>query len=107
MKSSLGFPAIKWNGEFWSLTYTSEILTKAAAVFEKHGFFSEQLLTLATKAPKPDTSKAVTDKNVSATIEADVLVLKWPWLQDADLRTKVMSIVKGVMGRKWDASRRR
>ncbi len=106
LKSSLGFPAIKWNGEFWSLTYTSEILTKAAAVFEKHGFFGEQLLTLATKAPTPDTSKAVTDKNVSATIEADVLVLKWPWLQDADLRTKVMSIVKGVMGRKWDASRK-
>ena len=33
-------------------------------------------------------------------------MLKWPWLQDADLRGKVMSIVKGVMGRKWDGSRK-
>ncbi|MAN62067.1 MAG: hypothetical protein CMI60_08980 [Parvibaculum sp.] len=106
LKSVLGFPAIKWNGEFWSLTYTEELLSKAAAIFEKHGFYAEQLTALAVKAPTPDTSKAVTDKNVSATIEADVLVLKWPWLQDADLRGKVMSIVKGVMGRKWDGSRK-
>ena len=106
LKSTLGFPAIKWNGEFWSLTYTDELLNKAAAIFEKHGFYPEQLTALAAKAPKPDTSKAETDKGVSATIEADVLVLKWPWLQDADLRNKVMSIVKGVMGRKWDSGRK-
>ena len=104
LKNKLGFPAIKWNGEFWSLTYTMDLLMKAAVIFEKHGFYCEQLLALATKAPKPDATKAVTDKNVSATIQADVLVLKWPWIQDTDLRVKVMSIVKGVMGRKWDAA---
>lgn len=106
LKSACPFPALKWNGEFWSLGYTADALTKAAAVFEKHGFFADQLTALALKAPTPDTSTAVTDKNVSATIEADTIVLKWPWLQDADLRAKVMAIVKGVMGRKWDASRK-
>ena len=106
LKSTLGFPAIKWNGEFWSVTYTEELLNKAAAIFEKYGFHADQVAGLAMHAPKPDASKAETDKGVSATIEADVLVLKWPWLQDADLRNKVMSIVKGVMGRKWDAGRK-
>ena len=106
LKIGCPFPALKWNGEFWSLGYTAENLNKAAAIFSEHGFFSEQLLTLATKAPSPDTSKPETDKNVSATIEADTLVLKWPWLGDSDLRTKVMSVVKGVMGRKWDAGRK-
>ena len=106
LKVACPFPALKWNGEFWSLSYTADALNKAIPVFGQHGFFTDQLVTIRETAPTPDESVAVTDKNVSAIIEADTMVLKWPWLQDADLRTKVMGIVKGVMGRKWDASRK-
>ena len=104
LKATLGFPAFKWTGEFWSLGFTADLINKAVPIFEKHGFYADQLKALAVTAPTPDTTKAETDSNVTATIQADVLVLKWPWIQDTDLRTKVMSIVKGVMGRKWDAA---
>lgn len=101
LKNQLGFPALKWNGEFWSLAYTKEAIEKCIPIFEKHGFITDQIKSIDT--PTVSTKPVV---DVTATLQGDTVVLKWPWLDDSDLRTKVMGIVKGVMGRKWDGGRK-
>tara|TARA_Y100000004_G_scaffold185194_1_gene235038 strand:+ start:324 stop:2903 length:2580 start_codon:yes stop_codon:yes gene_type:complete len=101
LKNKIGFPAFKWNGEFWSLAYTKEAIDKCIPIFEKYGFITDQIKSIE---PPADKTKAVVD--VTATLQGDTVVLKWPWLDDSEHRAQVMSIVKGVMGRKWDAGRK-
>lgn len=103
LKQVVGFPAFKWTGEFWSLSYTREAIDKAVPVFKKHGFFTEQLSALSTRAAQ--TTRA-SEAQLSATIEGETVVLKWPYLKDDDLRNRVKSIVKGIMGRKFDGDRK-
>lgn len=86
----------------WSLKMDAELILRAAEVFEQHGYFADQLRAINA----PTETRTPTDNTVSATVEAETMVLKWPWLNDDDLRTRVMAIVKGVMGRKWDGSRK-
>ena len=102
LKGRLGFPSIKWNGEFWSLAPLPDVVANAVTVFQKHGYFTHELEALTL----PEQKKANVVSKVSATVEGQSIVLKWPWLQDDDLRARVMAIVKGVMGRKWDAKRK-
>ena len=101
MKRVVGFPDLKWNGEFWSLAYNANAVAKAVVIFEKYGFITDQLKSIDPPTPK-DKSQPI----VSATLQADIVVLQWPWLDDSELRARVMGIVKGVMGRKWDAKRK-
>lgn len=100
LKHKIGFPDLKWNGEFWSLACKQDAIAKAVVIFEQHGFITTELKSI--EAPTEDKSKSV----VTATLQGDAIVLTWPWIDDSDLRVKVMSIVKGIMGRKWDASRK-
>ena len=101
LKNKVGFPAFKWNGEFWSLAYTKEAIDKCIPIFEKYGFITDQIKSIESPAVKTKAEVGVT-----ATLQGDTVVLKWPWLDDSEHRAKVMSIVKGVMGRKWDAGRK-
>ena len=95
-----------WKPEFkaWSLKMDAALIDKACAVFRQHDYYPEELEALKSQC------KATTTKNQSseceATIEGDSLVLKWPWINDDDLRGQVMAIVKGVMGRKWNGQRK-
>ena len=100
LKFVLGFPALKWNGEFWSLNANADDVKKAIEVFHEYDYHTHELSSLVLPKAEKKISK------VSASVEGDSLVLQWPWIQDDSLRTKVMSIVKGVMGRKWDAKRK-
>jgi len=86
----------------WSLKMEPALIDRACEVFEDHGYYADQLRPLKAQceaAPKSDSE-------VQASVEGDSLVLKWPWLQDDDLRGQVMAIVKGIMGRKWNGQRK-
>ena len=84
----------------WSLKMEKDLIDKASAVFTEHGYYPEQLLALKSQCATPKPA----DSTISAEIVGQSLRLKWGWIQDDDLRGRVMAIVKGIMGRKWDAS---
>ena len=102
LKNAIGFPDFKWTGTFWSLAPKADAVNKAVALFQQHDYITTEIE--AINLPEPTVKKQV--QNVSATVENETIVLQWPWLQDDSLRSQVMSIVKGVMGRKWDAKRK-
>ena len=103
LKSALtyksGYPAIRWNGSAWVIPNQSEYVSKAVPIFKEFGFTTTELEAI--------TFDAVTQvQGVSASIEGDTVVLQWPWIRDEELRTRVMNIVRGVMGRKWNTKRK-
>ena len=102
LKSAIGFPDLKWTGKFWSLAPKPDAVNKAVALFQQQDYITTEIEGI--NLPEPTVKKQV--QNVSATVEGETIVLQWPWLQDDSLRSQVMSIVKGVMGRKWDAKRK-
>ena len=102
LKNAIGFPDFKWTGTFWSLAPKADAVNKAVALFQQHDYITTEIE--AINLPEPTVKKQV--QNVSATVENETIVLQWPWLRDDSLRSQVMSIVKGVMGRKWDAKRK-
>ena len=95
-----------WKPEFkaWSLRMEAALIDKACTVFRQHDYYPEQLEALKSQCETTTTKKQSTE--CEATIEGDSLVLKWPWINDDDLRGQVMAIVKGVMGRKWNGQRK-
>ena len=104
LKSGVGFPMLKWTGQFWSLALSKDAIQRASNIFRRHDFNPEQVEALLDSVPAP---KPQSTADVSATVEGGTtVVLKWPWLEDYDLRTKVLTIVKGAMGRKWDSGRK-
>ena len=102
LKNAIGFPDFKWTGTFWSLAPKADAVNKAVALFQQYEYITTEIE--AINLPEPTVKKQV--QNISATVEGETIVLQWPWLQDDSLRSQVMSIVKGVMGRKWDAKRK-
>lgn len=104
LKAGVGFPMLKWSGQFWSLALSKDAIERASNIFRRHDFNPEQVEALLDSVPAP---KPQSKADVSATVEGGTtVVLKWPWLEDYDLRTKVLTIVKGAMGRKWDSGRK-
>ena len=104
LKAGVGFPMLKWSGTFWSLALSKDAIERASNIFRRHDFNPEQVEALLDNVPAP---KPQSKADVSATVEGGTtVVLKWPWLEDYDLRTKVLTIVKGAMGRKWDSGRK-
>tara|TARA_R110002020_G_scaffold181654_3_gene376785 strand:- start:377 stop:2935 length:2559 start_codon:yes stop_codon:yes gene_type:complete len=105
LKSALtyksGYPAIRWNGNAWVIPSQNEYVSKAIPIFKQFGYNTSELEAITF-----DDIKESQVNGVSASIEGDTVVLKWPWINDEDLRLRVMSIVKGVMGRKWDGGRK-
>jgi SWI/SNF-related matrix-associated actin-dependent regulator 1 of chromatin subfamily A len=95
-----------WKPEYkaWSLKMDSALIDTACQMFESQGYYTDQLLPLKAQCSAPTTNN--TSSSVEASIEGDSLVLKWGWLQDDDLRARVMAIVKGIMGRKWNGQRK-
>ena len=94
-----------WKPEFkaWSLKMEAALIDKACAIFTGCGYLPEQLAALKSQCVTTTKKQSTA---CEATIEGDALVLKWPWLNDDDLRGQVMAIVKGVMGRKWNGQRK-
>ena len=88
----------------WSLKMEPALIDRACEVFEEHGYYADQLRPLKAQCEVQANAKG--DSKVQASIEGDSLVLKWPWIQDDDLRGQVMAIVKGIMGRKWNGQRK-
>ena len=79
----------------WSLMLRQDCVDGAIEVFKEQGYYTEQIEEI--EVPKEE------EGIVTATIQGDSVALQWPWLGDENLRYKVMGIVKGIMGRKWDA----
>ena len=80
----------------WSLMLRQDCVDGAIEVFKEQGYYTEQIEEI--EVPKEEEGV------VTATIQGDSVALQWPWLGDENLRYKVMGIVKGIMGRKWDAN---
>ena len=87
----------------WSLKMEAALIDRACEVFEANGYYADELRPLKAQCLPVDKSR---DATVQASIEGDSLVLKWPWIQNDDLRGRVMAIVKGIMGRKWNGQRK-
>jgi SWI/SNF-related matrix-associated actin-dependent regulator 1 of chromatin subfamily A len=107
LKSSLvGEGRCIWKPEHraWSLKMEAALIDRACEVFEANGYYADELRPLKDQCVAAPVSP--TDSRIQATVEGDSLVLKWPWLNNDDQRAQVMSIVKGIMGRKWNGQRK-
>jgi len=98
LKSALGFPDCKFNGQMkcWTISDTKECRLMASSVLKPYGYdFSHHLLDGVEV-------QSYMVHGCSARIDDGQLVLRWPYIQDETHRKNVLNAVKSIAGRKFD-----
>tara|TARA_R100000234_G_scaffold6065_1_gene4159 strand:+ start:2104 stop:4089 length:1986 start_codon:yes stop_codon:yes gene_type:complete len=100
LKTRIGFPGVKWDGEqkVWSIQDNRNIILIAAEALVDFGLDGEELYNRANIHPRDQ-------KNPDDCWVEEVgtrLKVHWPYIKDTDLRENVRLAIRSIDGRKFE-----
>ena len=98
LKNMIGFPRFKWdkNVKAWSILKDNSIIREAVELLATRNYNFSHLLDGIVKV------KEVGSINLCQVVPRGTkLILRWPWINDAELRDNVRLAVKSITGRKF------
>jgi len=101
LKDVLGFPAFKWDKDrrVWSIQKIPEVIREAVELLGTRDYDFTHLLKDIVKEKEPKGGYNL----CSVTPKGNKLILRWPYIRDAELRGTILAAVKSIPGRKWYA----
>lgn len=100
LKTRIGFPGVKWDGEqkVWSIQDNRTTILIAAEALVDFGLDGEELYNRANIHPRDQKSPNDCWVEESGTR----LKVHWPFIKDAELREKVRLAIRSIDGRKFE-----
>ena len=100
LKSKIGFPGVKWDGEHkvWSIQDNRTVILIAAETLVDFGLDGEELYNRANIHPVDQRNPNDCWVEESGTR----LKVHWPFIKDAELREQVRLAIRSIDGRKFE-----